>query len=210
MCQSIYGIILGLIIIYIFININSKKFKGGNNLISYISKLYINTPNIYGIPHNKYNTVYGELNLEELTKVFHNINIKKNDIFYDLGCGSGKINLYMALKYNIKSIGIEIIEERINVAKTIEKKVKNKNIIFKNNDMFKENFSNGTIFYAYNLTWPEKIDIKIIKKIKKEAKKCKYIILTKLLEHPHIKLYKTLDNINFSSHVGSIYIYKLV
>ena len=122
MCQSICGIILGLIIIYIFININSKKFKGGNNLISYISKLYINTPNIYGIPHNKYNTVYGELNLEELTKIFYNINIKKNDIFYDLGCGSGKINLYMALKYNIKSIGIEIIEERINVAKSIEKK----------------------------------------------------------------------------------------
>ena len=116
----------------------------------------------------------------------------------------------MALTYNIKSIGIEIIEERINVAKSIEKKVKNKNIIFKNNDMFKENFSNGTIFYAYNLTWPQKIDIKIIKKIKKEAQNCKYIILTKLLDHPYIKLYKTLDNINFSSHVGSIYIYKLV
>ena len=210
MYQSIYGIILGLIIIYIFININSKKFKGGNNLISYISKLYINTPNIYGINHNKYNTVYGELNLEELTKVFHNIPIKKNDIFYDLGCGSGKINLYMAFKYNIKSIGIEIIEERINVAKTIEKKVKNKNIIFKNNDMFKEKFSNGTIFYAYNLTWPENINIKMIEKIKKDAKKCKYIILTTFLEHPNIKLYKTLDNINFSSHLGSIYIYKLI
>ena len=140
MYQLIFGIILGLIIICIFINTNSKKFTGGYNLISYISKLYINTPNIYGIPHNTYDTTYGELNLEELRKIGHNINIKKNDIFYDLGCGSGKINIYMALKYNIKSIGIEIIDKRINVGKSIKKRIKNKNIIFKNNDMFKEKF----------------------------------------------------------------------
>ena len=191
---------------------NLKKIKGGKNIISYISDLYIDTPNINGIYHNKYNTVYGELNLKELKKIFENIEIKKDDIFYDLGCGSGKINLYVAFKYNIKSIGIDIIKERIDVAKTIEKKLtnKNKNIIFKNNDMFKEKFSNGTIFYTYNLTWPENINIKMINKIKKEAKKCKYIILTKVLKHPNVKLYKTLENINFSSHSGSIYIYTLV
>ena len=190
--------------------LNLKKIKGGSKFFSYIENLYNDIPNIYGISHNKYNTVYGELNLEELKKVFYNINIEKNDVFYDLGCGSGKINLYIALKYNIKSIGIEIIEKRFQVAKSIKKKVKNKNIVFKQNDLFKEKLSDGTFFYSYNLTWPTDINIKMIEKIKKEAKKCKYIILTKLLEHPNIKLYKTLDNINFSSHVGSIYIYKLV
>ena len=190
--------------------LNLKKIKGGSNFFSYIENLYNNIPNINGIYHNEYDTVYGELNLDEIDKLFKIIEIKNNDIFYDLGCGSGKINLYIALKYNIKSIGIEIIEKRFQVAKSIKKKVKNENIVFKQNDLFKENLSHGTIFYSYNLTWPTDINIKMIEKIKKEAKKCKYIILTTLLDHPYITLYKTLDNINFSSHVGSIYIYTLI
>jgi len=190
--------------------LNLKKIKGGSNFFSYIENLYNNIPNINGIYHNEYNTVYGELNLDEIDKLFKIIEIKNNDIFYDLGCGSGKINLYIALKYNIKSIGIEIIEKRFQVAKSIKKKVKNENIVFKQNDLFKENLSDGTIFYSYNLTWPTDINIKMIEKIKKEAKKCKYIILTTLLKHPYITLYETLDNINFSSHVGSIYIYTLI
>ena len=190
--------------------LNLKKIKGGSNFFSYIENLYNDIPNINGIYHNEYNTVYGELNLDEIDKLFKIIEIKNNDIFYDLGCGSGKINLYIALKYNIKSIGIEIIEKRFQVAKSIKKKVKNENIVFKQNDLFKENLLDGTIFYSYNLTWPTNINIKMIEKIKKEAKKCKYIILTTLLDHPYITLYKTLDNINFSSHVGSIYIYTLI
>ena len=190
--------------------LNLKKIKGGSNFFSYIENLYNNIPNINGIYHNEYNTVYGELNLDEIDKLFKIIEIKNNDIFYDLGCGSGKINLYIALKYNIKSIGIEIIEKRFQVAKSIKKKVKNENIVFKQNDLFKENLSDGTIFYSYNLTWPTDINIKMIEKIKKEAKKCKYIILTTLLKHPYITLYERLDNINFSSHVGSIYIYTLI
>ena len=190
--------------------LNLKKIKGGSNFFSYIENLYNNIPNINGIYHNEYDTVYGELNLDEIDKLFKIIEIKNNDIFYDLGCGSGKINLYIALKYNIKSIGIEIIEKRFQVAKSIKKKVKNENIVFKQNDLFKENLLDGTIFYSYNLTWPTDINIKMIEKIKKEAKKCKYIILTTLLDQPYITLYKTLDNINFSSHVGSIYIYTLI
>lgn len=190
--------------------LNLKKIKGGSNFFSYIENLYNNIPNINGIYHNEYDTVYGELNLDEIDKLFKIIEIKNNDIFYDLGCGSGKINLYIALKYNIKSIGIEIIEKRFQVAKSIKKKVKNENIVFKQNDLFKENLSDGTIFYSYNLTWPTDINIKMIEKIKKEAKKCKYIILTTLLEHPNIILYKKINNINFSSHVGSIYIYTLI
>jgi len=190
--------------------LNLKKIKSGSKFFSYIENLYNDIPNINGIYHNEYNTVYGELNLDEIDKLFKIIEIKNDDIFYDLGCGSGKINLYIALKYNIKSIGIEIIEKRIQVAKSIKKKVKNKNIVFKQNDLFKENLSQGTIFYSYNLTWPTDINIKMIEKIKKAAKNCKYIILTTLLDHPYITLYETLDNINFSSHVGSIYIYTLI
>ena len=92
-------------------------------MFSYIENLYNDIPNIYGIYHNEYNTVYGELNLDEIDKLFEKIKIKNNDIFYDLGCGSGKINLYIFLKYNIKSIGIEIIE-KIQKIKSIEKKSK--------------------------------------------------------------------------------------
>lgn len=200
-------IILGFTFIFMYACIKDKNIYGGNNnLIEKLDNLYKNTPNINGIYHKKYNTTYGELETLEIDKIFSHLNINSNDVFYDLGCGSGKINYYVAEKYKIKSIGIEIIEERFNVAKSIKEKVKNKNLHYFKNDFLKVDLSNGTIFYAYNLMWDNKVNNDLIKKIKKTAKNCKYIISSVTLKN--CKLLHTI-NVKFSSHNGNIYIYTI-
>ena len=183
------------------------KYNGGSNsLIRKINNLYNNTENIYGIYHKKYNTTYGELELTEISKIFKHLKLNSSDVFYDLGCGSGKINFYVAEKYNIKSIGIEIIEKRYKVAESIRKKIKNNKLFYIYNDIFNVDLSNGTIFYTYNLTWGNEVNNNIIKKIRNTAKKCKYIISSIIL--PSCKLYKSID-VKFSSHSSNIYIYTL-
>ena len=183
------------------------KYNGGSNsLIRKINDFYNNTENIWGINHKKYNTTYGELELNQINKIFKHLKLNSSDVFYDLGCGSGKINFYVAEKYNIKSIGIEIIEKRYKVAESIRKKIKNNKLFFINNDIFNVDLSNGTIFYTYNLTWGDEVNNNMIKKIRQTAKKCKYIISSVML--PSCKLYKSID-VTFSSHNSNIYIYTL-
>ena len=44
------------------------------------------------------------------------LDIQANDVFYDLGCGSGKIVVQVALETNcLASKGIEIMKERVEV-----------------------------------------------------------------------------------------------
>tara|TARA_Y100000991_G_C21929498_1_gene330183 strand:+ start:112 stop:705 length:594 start_codon:yes stop_codon:yes gene_type:complete len=194
-----------------FYKINYTNLKGGNyHIINYINSLYENTGNINGIYHKKYDTVYGELCLSEIDKICKEINLNQHDIFYDLGSGSGKIVCYFALAKNIPSIGIEIIDKRHNVANLIQSRINNPYVNFLKGDIFDYNFNNGTIFYAYNLTWGHEINQKVINKIKNEAKNCKYIILSTHENHPNIKLFKEIPNVKFSSHKNSMYIYTLI
>jgi len=189
----------------------SNILKGGNDhIINYINSLYENTSNINGIYHKIYNTVYGELCLSQIDKICKEINVNQHDTFYDLGSGSGKIVCYFALALNIPSIGIEIIDKRHNIASSIQSRLNSPYLNFLKGDMFDYNFNNGTIFYAYNLTWDHKINQKVISKIKNEAKNCKYIILSTHENHPDVKLFKEIPNINFSSHNSSLYIYTLI
>ena len=189
-----------------YYNLKKETYGGNNNLILKINNLYKDTPSIYGIQHNVYDTTYGELHLDQLDKVFSELKINSNDVFYDLGCGSGKINLFVAEKYKIKSIGIEIIDKRYDVCKSIHSKVNNKNLYYYKDDILKHDLSNGTIFYTYNLTWGDTINNKIVKKIKTSAKKCKYIISSVLLKD--LKLFKTIP-VKFSSHDANLYVYTL-
>jgi len=98
-------------------------------------------------------------------------NIKKNDVFYDLGSGDGRI-LVEAAKKGIKVIGIEKNPLLNWIARRKTKNFKNVRII--QGDIFEQKINGASIIVAY---LSQKIAERLQKKIKKEVKKGTRIIL---------------------------------
>lgn len=63
------------------------------------------------------NLQYGEVTYAGMEPLYSALQLKSGDVFYDLGCGVGKLVLYVALRGQAKrSIGLEIGERRQAVA----------------------------------------------------------------------------------------------
>lgn len=63
------------------------------------------------------NLQYGEVTYEGMEPLYEALGLKNDDVFYDLGSGSGKIVLYVALRGQAaKSVGLEVGERRHELA----------------------------------------------------------------------------------------------
>lgn len=147
---------------------------------------------------NSSNFVYGEIKISSFCDILDFINLNENDIFYDLGSGSGKAVLAAYLYKNPqKAIGIEYIPDLVEVAKKSLKKLEEKlssnlNIEFINADMRNYDFSNGTCFFIHATTWQEDLMNPIKETLKKTNSGTKIILVTKSFEEPkYFKLLKT-------------------
>ena len=70
---------------------------------------------------------YGEISYSSMDVIIKNLSIQKNDVFYDLGSGIGKIPLYFYLKTPVKKAsGIEASVERQYYADNVYQAVKQK------------------------------------------------------------------------------------
>jgi predicted RNA methylase len=97
--------------------------------------------------------------------------IKKNDVFYDLGSGDGRI-LVEAAKKGIKVIGIEKNPLLNWFARRKTKNLRNVKII--QADIFKQKINDASIIVAY---LSQKVTERLQKNIEKEVKKETRIIL---------------------------------
>ena len=78
--------------------------------------------------------------------------VKRGDVLYDLGSGDGRIPIAAAKKFGIRAVGIDIDPERIAEANANAKKAGvEKLVTFKQEDLFKTNFSDATVITLYLL-----------------------------------------------------------
>ena len=100
-------------------------------------------------------------------------NIRKNDVFYDLGSGDGRI-LIEAAKKNVKVVGIEQNKILNWIARKKIEKLGLKNVTIIEGNIFNQNLTKATIIVAYLSI---SVAHRLQKKIKKEVKKGTRIIL---------------------------------
>ena len=105
-----------------------------------------------------------------IEKVFRKVGINKNDIFYDLGSGDGRVVLIVAQKFGCKAIGIESnpILYYLSLFKLKRKSNLKNRIKFYRKDIFEVNLSNATVIYTY---LSKKLMKKLKEKFEKELKK---------------------------------------
>lgn len=80
------------------------------------------------------------------------VELKKDDIIYDLGCGDGRIVIAAAQQKGTYGIGIDIDSERIREAELNAQKAGIADCVkFRQQDLFSCNFQDATIVFLYLL-----------------------------------------------------------
>lgn len=78
--------------------------------------------------------------------------VSKKDIVYDLGSGDGRIVITAAKRYGARGVGYDLNPERIMEAtKNAQAARVTDKVSFKNEDLFKANFSDATVVTLYLL-----------------------------------------------------------
>ena len=101
-------------------------------------------------------------------RIFDTISLKKTDVFYDLGCGDGRLVFFVAKKYGIRAIGVER-NPLLNFVSNIQKKIfQVPHVEFLRKNLFDVTLSDGTIIYLF--LFPEVVE-KLKSKLLTECKK---------------------------------------
>jgi len=78
--------------------------------------------------------------------------VRDGDVLYDLGSGDGRIPITAAKKFKVRAVGIDIDPERIQEARANAKAAGvTDRVTFKQEDLFKTNFSEATVVTLYLL-----------------------------------------------------------
>ena len=78
--------------------------------------------------------------------------IEREDTFYDLGCGDGRLLIRAAQKFGTRGVGIECDRDRISVANLRAKEAKVQHLLeFRHDNLFTCNFQAASVVYLYLL-----------------------------------------------------------
>jgi tRNA G46 methylase TrmB len=165
---------------------------------------------------------YGEMDYEGLDKLYKKVILhnSKIDTFIDVGSGRGKLCLFMAAIEKIKkSIGIELVKERVDDALELKEKLAfnySNKVSFINSNIFDVDFksivnNNSQVFVWFsNLCFEQSTTDNIFKKLVDELPSNTIICCSKkiLNNNPKLIFIETLP-VEMSWDKGSnVYIYK--
>jgi len=104
---------------------------------------------------------------KDLPRIFKLAELKPGQVFYDLGCGNGKVVLYANKKFKAKAIGLEISLFLYFVCKIRQIFNYNQNLVFKFKDLYREDLSQADVVYFFGT--PDKVQ-KLKAKLERELK----------------------------------------
>jgi len=106
---------------------------------------------------------------KDLTRIFDLAELKQGQIFYDLGCGNGKVVVYANKNFKVKAIGLEIAIPLYLICKIRQIFNWNKHLEFKYKNLFSEDLTKADVVFIFGT--PKTINLKLKDKLEKELKK---------------------------------------
>jgi SAM-dependent methyltransferase len=122
--------------------------------------------------------------------------ITKKDVFVDVGCGSGKLVLHMAISTDFRTlIGVDIVKERVEYAKYIRSKIlpiEEKGVFFVNKDILDFDLSVASFIFINNIYFDFNLFSCIYDKI---PSGCHFLSATEVKD---VKIFKEKFNVDVS------------
>lgn len=114
---------------------------------------------------------YGETSLISLGALLKKIRLSKDDIFYELGCGSGRSCFFVQAVFACQVIGVDWNPDFVSKAVQIQKKHHLNNLDFVQHDFCDLNFSQATCIYLYGSSFSESCIQSLAKKLAESVSK---------------------------------------
>lgn len=142
---------------------------------------------------------YGEIPYDSAAHILDDLNLSRQDVFYDFGSGTGKLVLQVYLTTPVKrSIGIELSTTRWTIAESCRKQavmddhiVNGRDLIFLNQNLSSANFSDATVCFISGITFPSPLVQSLMDRLSALDHDVKVISVLPLPIHKQFTLLKT-------------------
>ena len=181
---------------------------------------YMNDTSAYD---SKFALTYGEVTVDgikQLSAIFHRIHPittypVARRVFYDLGSGIGKIVITMAsLVPSLISKGVELVNERHNMAMTAYRNIKEHSIRSRveliHGSFLDRSLSDAAWIYISNLCFSSEINDQISEKLGKELQEHALIVCSKPLTHPSLQLIQQTTLAQTWQTESAVFVYEKV
>lgn len=106
---------------------------------------------------------------KDLIRIFKLADLKPGEIFYDLGCGDGRLTVCAAKNFKARAIGIELALPLFFVCAIRKLFSRGESLKFKLKNLFKENLAEADAVYIFAAS-PGKLRGKIKQKLENELR----------------------------------------
>jgi hypothetical protein len=162
---------------------------------------------------------YGEVTPECMEQMMEAANPQPGEIFYDLGCGTGKAVVVSAFLRPFKRCtGLELVEDLYNAASAVGTRYmnevksqlpghENQEVTFVHGSMFDQDFSDGDVFYTHCTCFDDDMMNKISQKLEACKPGTRVMTITKGLTSPQFELVSAAP-IRMGWGEATMYLYK--
>ena len=149
--------------------------------------------------------VYGETPYASFQQALDYIPLSHTSVFYDLGCGKGRLVFFVSEKYGIPCVGVDIMPTYIRIAQETADRNRLEDIAFIEENIFDTPIETATLVYlawtCFGQDQKEELEDKL-----ETLPLDSYVITTSTpLTRPNFELVKTLV-VPFSWGKGSLYV----
>jgi SAM-dependent methyltransferase len=163
-------------------------------------------------------TVYGELTTRGLGKLVTRLHLTRRDVFYDLGCGTGKVILEIAATVPLKKcVGIEIAKSRLMKAETVAGKVREQGLLkarqfeLRHENFLNSDFSDATVLYTCSTCFSDNLMKELTRKIAALNRELLFITFQDLVrDHHNFQLLDTWHLDTSWKKGAAVRVYKVV
>jgi hypothetical protein len=110
-------------------------------------------------------------------ELIENANLKKEDVFYDVGSGLGQVSMLVNLLSGVRAKGVEFEPAYCDYARRCAKELNLSRVEFINADAREVDYSDGTVFFMYT-PFEGKLLQEVLEKLKGESRKRKIRVCT--------------------------------
>lgn len=162
----------------------------------------------YHRPHSN-EFVYGETPLTTFAKIVKEASISSKDVFYDLGCGRGRLCFWLKCFIGCQVVGVEVVPEFIIRAKRIQRKLRVEGIEFREENFFKTDLKKATVIYLNGTCLEDHSIRQLVKRFAELAPGTRIITISyPLSDYTDQSLFETVKRFpaSFTWGEGDVYI----
>lgn len=133
--------------------------------------------------------------------------LTEKDVLFDLGSGTSRISFWFQVISGCRVVAVEKVPRFVEIAKGIQKKLKNNRIKFLQKDLLEVDYSEASVIYFYSSNIEDKLILKLIEKWRLLKKGTKIITTSFSLQEYENKQYRVLGEYSVSYPWGKCDVY---